>query len=176
MLRFALRSVDSDEDDLPTTNELETDGINPTAYDRPGTGRSRPTYESQAPLAQSAQLPAGYGQGQFGESSFAKPAVGMLDDDEEMIASQRRVNKIIAGNSGRPSERIKGAWKELKDRVWGKPKVLEGERMIHINDYSLNESSKFSNNYVSTSKYNLITFVPKFFTGPSFFLSVVEFY
>lgn len=99
----------------------------------------------------------------------------MLDDDEEMIASQRRVNKVIAGNSARPSERIKGAWKELKDRVRGKPKVLEGERIIHINDYSLNESSKFSNNYVSTSKYNLVTFIPKFFTGQSWFHQSLRF-
>jgi hypothetical protein len=46
---------------------------------------------------------------------------------------------------------------------WQKEQVLTGDRLIALNNPDLN--SEYASNFVSTSKYNLITFVPKFFTG-----------
>lgn len=145
---------------MPTTTTDELD-----EYDRPAYGRSAPTYESKAPLATSAALPAGHGQGQIGEPT--RPAVSMLDDDDEMLAGQASGGrgKAIAN---RPSDRLKEILQEVKDRINGVPKVLDGERTIHINNPPMNDPFKFCNNYVSTSKYNLVSFVPKFFAGTSF--------
>lgn len=42
------------------------------------------------------------------------------------------------------------------------PVQLEGTRTIYINDVLQNDSQKFSDNHVSTSKYNTATFLPKF--------------
>ena len=56
-------------------------------------------------------------------------------------------------------------------RAWGKQpsnKVQEGERVVILNDTVANELQKFSDNYVSTGKYNFVTFVPKFLVGESF--------
>ncbi|KAH8922693.1 aminophospholipid-transporting P-type ATPase [Atractiella rhizophila] len=44
----------------------------------------------------------------------------------------------------------------------GSKQNMEGERKIYINNPPLNEQQKFRNNTVSTSKYNVVTFLPKF--------------
>jgi phospholipid-transporting ATPase len=49
---------------------------------------------------------------------------------------------------------------------WQKPEVLTGERVIGVNTPSVNDD--FLGNHVSTSKYNLATFLPKFLFGMSF--------
>lgn len=54
---------------------------------------------------------------------------------------------------------------------WEKEKVLMGERMIHLNDEGANAESGFVSNYVSTSKYNVVTFAPKFLYG-----TIVDYY
>lgn len=57
-------------------------------------------------------------------------------------------------------------WKEVRRIMKGGPKIYEGgERVIHLNNSTLNAANKYSNNSVSTSKYNLITFLPKFLAG-----------
>jgi hypothetical protein len=38
----------------------------------------------------------------------------------------------------------------------------KGPRIIHINNEELNKQQKFMSNSVSTAKYNLVTFLPKF--------------
>jgi phospholipid-transporting ATPase len=48
---------------------------------------------------------------------------------------------------------------------WEKEKVLMGERIIFLNDEGANADSGFVSNYVSTSKYNMATFLPKFLYG-----------
>lgn len=50
---------------------------------------------------------------------------------------------------------------------WAKEIQLEGEREIFLNDTPRNDAQNFVSNYVSTSKYNLATFGPKFLTGMS---------
>ncbi|PVU87015.1 hypothetical protein BB560_006568 [Smittium megazygosporum] len=50
-------------------------------------------------------------------------------------------------------------------------RLIEGEehsdsnelyRVVHINDHETNKSYKYPSNYVSTAKYNMLTFLPKF--------------
>ncbi|EJT96701.1 calcium transporting ATPase [Dacryopinax primogenitus] len=45
---------------------------------------------------------------------------------------------------------------------WEKKVVLEGDRIVRVNDERTNEEVGFEGNYVSTSKYNAMTFLPKF--------------
>lgn len=80
---------------------------------------------------------------------------------------------------GRPSRKkrfldLKKNWKW----PWEKEKVLVGERIIFLNDDGANADSGFVSNYVSTSKYNLVTFLPKFLFGtfriPDVFFLAVE--
>uniref|UniRef100_A0A914X167 Phospholipid-transporting ATPase n=1 Tax=Plectus sambesii TaxID=2011161 RepID=A0A914X167_9BILA len=42
-----------------------------------------------------------------------------------------------------------------------KPKPVEEKRRLKVNDRTFNEKMKHANNYIKTSKYSLITFVPK---------------
>jgi phospholipid-transporting ATPase len=46
---------------------------------------------------------------------------------------------------------------------WQKEQVLTGERVIALNNQEAN--ANFRSNYVSTAKYNMMTFLPKFFFG-----------
>jgi hypothetical protein len=94
---------------------------------------------------------------------------GFLDeDDEEQIKERNNTNAIRAAS--RASGKLKHSGAKVWDSVLsavglGKPKDLTGERTIYINDQPMNAQFKFMNNYVSTGKYNLITFVPKFLAG-----------
>ena len=103
--------------------------------------------------------------GQIGETGRPVQQSGMLDDDEEIIAARTKMSKKEAAPGAGIGETIKEAIKEAKRRMKGGHKMYTGERMIHINNQPLNDASKFCNNYVSTSKYNLVTFLPKFFIG-----------
>lgn len=87
----------------------------------------------------------------------------MLDDDEDMIMARARLAAMQARKKPRNlNEQIQSLGKEIK-RIFNRgPRTYTGERLIHINNQSMNYSSKFSNNSVSTSKYNVITFLPKF--------------
>jgi phospholipid-transporting ATPase len=74
---------------------------------------------------------------------------------------------------GRPSSKkklldFKKNWKW----PWEKEKVLVGERIVFLNDDGANSDSSFVSNYVSTSKYNLVTFTPKFLFGRSPFQGI----
>jgi len=46
---------------------------------------------------------------------------------------------------------------------WEKEAGPIGERVITLNNSEMND--QFCSNFVSTSKYNVVTFVPKFFKG-----------
>jgi phospholipid-transporting ATPase len=60
--------------------------------------------------------------------------------------------------SKRKTPRFKWNWPWQR-----KEKVLTGERIVALNNSAAN--SEFCSNYVSTSKYNLATFLPKFLFG-----------
>ncbi|KAH9457870.1 hypothetical protein MJO29_004995 [Puccinia striiformis f. sp. tritici] len=54
--------------------------------------------------------------------------------------------------------------KERLERLFStQPKELTGERLLYLNDAARNQREyKFINNHVSTTKYNIISFLPKF--------------
>ena len=52
--------------------------------------------------------------------------------------------------------------------LWQKEKVLTGERVVALNNSDAN--ADFLSNYVSTTKYNMATFLPKFLFGSLFSL------
>jgi len=90
----------------------------------------------------------------------------MLDeDDDEMIQAKARLAAMQAKQSQRKRDGMQKVWSEIKRIAKGGPKVYEGERVIHLNNPSLNAVNKYSNNSISTSKYNLVTFLPKFLAG-----------
>ena len=93
-----------------------------------------------------------------------------FDEDDEVQIRERQQHSRMAGAAGGAKGRLKAsaekAWDAVLDTVgMGRQKDLQGERTIHINDAPSNEQYKYMNNYVSTGKYNLITFVPKFLAG-----------
>lgn len=66
-----------------------------------------------------------------------------------------------AGSLPKPAKRS-GAFKFGLGRSKPDPSTL-GPRIIHLNNPPANDASKFTNNHVSTAKYNVVTFLPKFF-------------
>lgn len=98
--------------------------------------------------------------GQLGGASTTAPS-NMLDDDDEILAASERAARAKKAQSA-PS-----AWQSMlntvREKATGKARVYEGDRVIHVNAAHLNAPSKFPGNSVSTSKYNIVTFVPKFF-------------
>lgn len=163
----------SDDDDLPVSTSLGPgdEGEYSTAQGYKRRSQMNNTSDMNLPLASSAQMPAGYGGGQIGDRSVSnlRSEVGMMDDDEEMIAARR-----VIPPRQKPTQGVKELWRSMLDRINGVPKDLAGERMIYINNPPLNNPSKFCNNYVSTSKYNPVSFLPKFFTGTYHFISLVD--
>lgn len=128
--------------------------------------------ESGLPLSDSAALPAGVG---FSDSSKGIPQDWNFDDDDEFQASN---SQNIPGPSSFPSSTTKrpiASIPKLKSRKWKWPwqkeKVLTGERIIALNNSSANVD--FCSNFVSTSKYNLATFLPKFLFGTLVFITAV---
>ncbi|KZS88835.1 calcium transporting ATPase [Sistotremastrum niveocremeum HHB9708] len=84
------------------------------------------------------------------------PAAGTSWEDTEMD----QVDLPGPRGMSRPKKKRKMSW-DLK-WPWQKEKVREGDRVITLNDEVANYAEKYCSNYVSTSKYNPVTFVPKF--------------
>ncbi|GAA5846250.1 hypothetical protein JCM3766R1_000765 [Sporobolomyces carnicolor] len=146
-----------DDDDLAASSLGVSQHTLP--YDsRPEYGRSGPSYSHDESLTANAQKPAGFGQGRLGE-----PSRNMLDeDDEEIIQAKARLAAMQAKQNRRKGDSLQKIWDEARRIMKGGPKVYEGERVIHLNNSTLNATQKYSNNSISTSKYNLVTFLPKF--------------
>lgn len=103
-----------------------------------------------------------------GGSSSSGGWKGFDEDDEEQLAigqpprttsAQSRRGRAFKSKDYASSGRL---WDGLQELLGLKAKPLTGERTIFINDAAANAPSKYSSNYVSTSKYNLVTFFPKF--------------
>lgn len=79
---------------------------------------------------------------------------GTINESSEglRVGGQKRKRKIFS---------FKKTW----NWPWEKEKVLVGERVVYLNDEGANADCGFISNYVSTSKYNVITFLPKFLYG-----------
>ena len=124
-------------------------------------GSSHPmrSQESGLPLATSAAPPAGTSQTTLGNG----PGQGWNFADGELQ------NTTFNGFASFPSqEKPRSPKRKAKRRwkwPWVKEKQLAGERIITLNNSAAN--ADFGSNSISTSKYNLATFVPKFLFGES---------
>ncbi|SJK97928.1 probable P-type ATPase (amino-phospholipid-translocase) [Armillaria ostoyae] len=134
-----------DDDDLEST------------YSRPMPMQSQ---ESGLPLARSAAPPAGTGNSKGGDGV---PQGWNFDDDDFHPSNQSPFpgsdsfnGSSIRSKEKEPRTKTKWQWKW----PWKKEKQLTGERIVALNNSAANV--EFSSNFVSTSKYNLATFLPKF--------------
>ncbi|KAG0145463.1 hypothetical protein CROQUDRAFT_45753 [Cronartium quercuum f. sp. fusiforme G11] len=137
-----------------------------------------PNIDSNLPLSSTGALPAGHQHSNLNHQSSNKWALEHeeeYDDDLSGIKSIPLVDTPALGVG--PSNRIKSnnQWNQsniknsnsIKDFIENlfnsKPKELTGERLIYLNDVNRNEREfKYMSNYVSTTKYNILTFLPKF--------------
>lgn len=147
---------DDDDDDTPMPD---------SAFGRPAPMQSQ---ESGLPLARSAAPPAGTGPSQTSLAGTGTPQGWAFDDDDEFNQASRgqapfegsgTFNGTSRGGSqpSKKSPRKKWKW------PWEKEVQLTGERVIALNNPDAN--NEYSSNYVSTSKYNLVSFLPKFLLG-----------
>ncbi|KAK7473026.1 aminophospholipid translocase [Stygiomarasmius scandens] len=124
--------------------------------DEPDSAFGRPlpmhSQESGLPLARSGAPPAGSGPS---KTSLGEPQGWNFDDDTFTSPSQLPPSSTSASKSKPP---LKRQW----NWPWARKKETVGERVIALNNSAANV--EFCSNYVSTSKYNLVTFVPKFLT------------
>lgn len=134
----------------------------------PVLNRAPDSMDQVLPLAYSGASPAGsmnkspiYPSGPGGVQGWT----GFDEDDEEQLAIGRGASGPGAKQKGK--EKMRDCWQGILEMAGLKKKPLTGERKIFIGDQAKNAASGFSNNYVSTSKYNLVTFLPKFLFGRS---------
>jgi phospholipid-transporting ATPase len=137
---------DDDDDNAPDS-----------AFGRPGPMHSQ---ESGLPLARSAAPHAG-----------TKPGDGVpqgwdFDDDEfrsgpfaGSVALEPNPSPMLGPTSKLPASKHKWKW------PWQKAEAQTGERVVALN--SPESNLDFGNNFVSTSKFNFATFLPKFLFGAS---------
>lgn len=146
-----------DDDDLAS-------GLGASNTSLPAFGRSGKSFTGAVPLTADAQAPAGHDQGQIGESA---PPRNMLDDDDELLQAKARIAARQAKEQRVQDARgtVQQVWKSVKRRAMGGPRIYEGERVVHLNNPTLNAPQKWPGNSVSTSKYNIVTFIPKFLIG-----------
>ncbi|KAG6889115.1 hypothetical protein C0995_003684 [Termitomyces sp. Mi166 len=111
-----------------------------------GRRKAMESQDSGLPLARSAVPPAGAGPSKLSLGDGVPQ--GWNFDDFQQAGTH-------SAQPAKPPAR-KREWKW----PWQKGKVLTGERIIALNNTAAN--GEFSFNSVSTSKYNLATFIPKF--------------
>ncbi|BGP52544.1 aminophospholipid translocase [Rhodotorula sphaerocarpa] len=158
---LSTQGIGRDDDD-----DLVDSGLNASTTSfglgRRLTGRS--DYAGAVPLTADAQAPAGHGQGQIGEPAPSSAPQNMLDDDDELLQAKAR----IAARQAKEQRKLdaRGTFDhlvaEVKRMLQGGPRVYEGDRLIHLNHAAMNAANKWPGNSVSTSKYNVVTFIPKF--------------
>ncbi|KAI0645334.1 phospholipid-translocating P-type ATPase [Trametes meyenii] len=145
----ALDPFFDDDDDVPDS-----------AFGRPPPMQSK---ESVLPLARSGAAPAGLGNSQLSlPNNTIQPDQWSFDDDgpaAKPFSGSASFPGQSKSHQRTPSKSLKKRWK-WKWPWDNREKVLTGDRVIALNNPDAN--SDFCNNYVSTSKYNLATFVPKF--------------
>lgn len=118
--------------------------------------------ESGLPLARSGAAPAGHSQLTLNNTI---PSDWSFEDDIPGQHPAPPPGKPPAGvnakhHQKRPSKSFKQRWRW----PWSKKEeVLQGNRVVVLNHPVAN--AEFCSNYVSTSKYNVVSFVPKFLFG-----------
>ncbi|THU89359.1 calcium transporting ATPase [Dendrothele bispora CBS 962.96] len=126
---------DDDEDNVPDS-----------AFGRPPAMHSQ---ESGLPLARSGAPPAGSGPSKI---SLGEPQGWNFDDGDYQFTSPQPPSS--SRSKSKPPLKRQWNW------PWARRKEVTGERVIALNNTDANV--EYCSNYVSTSKYNLVTFVPKF--------------
>jgi phospholipid-transporting ATPase len=118
--------------------------------------------ESGLPLAAAGAPPAGHSKVTLGEGV----PQGWNFDDDDLHPSTGQPFAGSAHFSG-VKEQQPSKIKSLKSKKWKWPwqkeQVLTGERVIALNNSLAN--ADYCSNFVSTSKYNMATFAPKFLFG-----------
>ncbi|KAF8070424.1 calcium transporting ATPase [Lyophyllum atratum] len=127
----------------------DDDNIPDSAFGRP---RPMESQESGLPLARSAAPPAGSGPSKLSLGDGVPQGWNFDDADFQPVGA----SPPHASKSPAPARKRKWNWKW----PWQKEEVLVGERIIALNNSAAN--GDFCSNFVSTSKYNLATFMPKF--------------
>jgi phospholipid-transporting ATPase len=121
--------------------------------------------DSGLPLRERAVPPAGSG-------GDGLPHGWNFDDEEVQVPGQ---GGAFRGSAAFPGVMPASAEKKKKSAAskgksrwkwpWQKERVMIGERVVPLNDPSLNLD--YCSNFVSTSKYNMLSFTPKFLYGAS---------
>ncbi|CUA74534.1 phospholipid-translocating ATPase [Rhizoctonia solani] len=158
----------------PFFDDDEEDDANPF-----GDGRGNPFTDKHAAPGNSAGNAYGMSTPSLGLTANAAPPAGVgassstvalgkdgmppgwsFDDEPVNQATTSRSAPASSSGGGLKAAMKKtgGGWKW----PWTKEQVLEGERNVWLNDQARNIGEGYPNNYVSTSKYNLATFIPKF--------------
>lgn len=131
--------------------------------DEPDSAFGRPmpmqSQESGLPFARAGATPAGAGQSKTSFGDGAPQGWNFDDDDPRQGPSSADAAFPGPSKETPKSGKRKRKWKW----PWQKEQQLTGERVIALNNRDAN--SEFGNNFVSTSKYNLVTFMPKFLLG-----------
>jgi phospholipid-transporting ATPase len=124
--------------------------------------RPMQSQESGIPLARSAAPPAGLGASStsLATTPNGQPQ-GWAFDDDALSPAFSPAHSFPAEPSSTPTRPLKQRrkWKW----PWKRDKELTGERVITLNKPLMNED--YCSNFVSTSKYNMVSFLPKFLTG-----------
>ncbi|KAG9018263.1 hypothetical protein FRB90_011717 [Tulasnella sp. 427] len=110
------------------------------------------------PLTKAAAPPAGRSYSNAESGGMPQQKSWAFDDDDVLPAPNSRYERGGPPRNAPLRQRMKRTWKW----PWEKQKVLAPERKIWLNDRASNEAEGYCSNYVSTTKYNLVTFVPKF--------------
>ncbi|KIJ35421.1 hypothetical protein M422DRAFT_262385 [Sphaerobolus stellatus SS14] len=111
--------------------------------------------ESGLPLSKHTAPPAGHGVLQ-----------GWNFDDTELVLPTYEGTTAFPGAND-PRAQMTKKQKPLRKKFklpWQKEQEKTGERVIALNDEHVNLAEGYCSNYVSTSKYNIATFLPKFLT------------
>lgn len=121
-------------------------------------GSTNHTFPMQSgfPLTDSAAPPAGLGNSTVSLPNTGQPQ-GWSEDSFQGSASFPG----LPFNTRSPTPRRRKKWKW----PWDKKVEQSGERIIALNNPLMND--EFADNFVSTSKYNPVTFLPKFLKGNS---------
>ncbi|OCH92040.1 calcium transporting ATPase [Obba rivulosa] len=124
----------------------------------PGAMQSK---ESGLPLARAGAPPAGTSQ--LTLSASVQPDWSFDDEPPPTKSTSRPFSGSASfpGTSQKPQRQPAKKFRRQWKWPWEKEVVLAGNRIIALNNPAAN--AEFASNYVSTTKYNVVTFVPKFF-------------
>ncbi|MBW0469719.1 hypothetical protein O181_009434 [Austropuccinia psidii MF-1] len=158
--------------------------LNPTSTQSSSQSKNSPSklilnqIKPQKPLASIGTPPAGrHHESLKNNYKFDQGHHDDEDDDDhdlELIDGIRSIPLVNHSSSSKSksinpklklnSTSILSSLKQFIEKLISrKPKDLTGERFLYVNDSNKNHYEfKFSSNYVSTTKYNPITFLPKF--------------